>query len=455
MALRQFSNRKLLALVGFVGGILLIVLLVFLRERPAHNESNTAPMPLTVIEVQPMPFVLTARGFGITRPVQTWQAVANVAGRVVERHPELNSGTLLPAGALLIALDPGRYQLAIAETEAELASLAAEQAQLDAETQNTRQLLQLESERLELSEGELGRIERLLKTGAVSRSRLDEQRRATLSQRQLVQSLENQLSLLPSKQQYLDAQIQRAHTRLEQGRQDLEDTRFIAPYDLRIRTVDVEEHQYAALGQPLFLADGIEQAEVEAQVPLSMLRRLMTAVSRPVDSQSGALDITERFDFSAIRSEVELTGFPSVRWPASVSRVASGLDPGTRSGRVIVTVEKPYSLASVPERPAFQRDMHVQVRFFAPSPRPLLAVPASAVHQGEVYLLGNDNLLQRRPVVVVFEQNGLAVIESGLATGELLITDDPVPAIAGMKVVPHRDAVLEQHLQQLALGAAQ
>ena len=455
MALRQFSNRKLSALVGLVGGVLLIVLLIFLRERPAHNESNTSPMPLTVIEVQPLPFVLTARGFGITRPVQTWQAVANVAGRVVERHPELNSGTLLPAGALLMALDPGRYQLAIAETEAELASLAAEQAQLEAETQNTRHLLQLESERLQLSEGELSRIERLLKTGAVSRSRLDEQRRATLSQRQLVQSLDNQLSLLPSKQQYLDAQIQRAHTRLEQGRQDLEDTRFIAPYDLRIRAVDVEEHQYAALGQSLFLADGIEQAEVEAQVPLSMLRRLMTAVSRPVDSQSGALDITERFDFSAIQSEVELTGFPTVRWPASVSRVASGLDPGTRSGRVIVTVEEPYSLANVPERPAFQRDMHVQVRFSAQSPRPLLVVPASAVHQGEVYLLDKDNLLQRRPVAVAFEQNGLAVIESGLVSGELLITDDPVPAIAGMKVVPHRDAVLEQHLQQLALDAVQ
>ncbi len=452
MALRRLGNRKMFALAGLVGGVLLIALLVFLRERPAHSESNTSPMPLTVIEVQPMPFALTARGFGITRPVQTWQAVANVSGRVVYRHPELNSGTLLPKGTLLLALDPGRYQLAIAETEAELASLRAEQAQLDAETQNTRRLLKLESERLELSEGELDRIERLLASGAVSQSRLDEQRRATLAQRQLVQSLNNQLSLVPSKQQYLEARIQRANTRLDQGRQDLEDTRFVAPYDLRVRSVDVEEHQYAAIGQSLFLVDGIEQAEVEAQVPLSMLRRLMTAVSIPVDSQQTALDITERLDFSAIRSEVQLTGFPGVRWPASVSRVASGLDPGTRSGRVVVTVDQPYSLASVPERPALQRDMYVQVKFIADNPRPLLAIPSSAVHQGEVYLLGEGNLLQRRPVTVAFEQNGLAVIESGLSAGELLITDDPVPAIAGMEVAPHRNPELEQSLRQRALG---
>ena len=455
MAVRQFSNRKVLALVGLVGGVLLLALLIFLRERPAHSEVNSRPLHMTVIEVQPMPFVLTARGFGITRPVQTWQAVANVAGRVVQRHPQLNSGTLLPAGTLLLTLDPGRYELAIAETEAELASLAAEQAQLVAETQNTRHLLKLEGERLQLSESELRRIESLLETGAVSRSRLDEQRRATLAQRQLVQSLDNQLSLLPSKQQYLDAQIQRSSTRLEQGRQDLEDTRFIAPYDLRVRTVEVEEHQYAALGQPLFLADRIEQAEVEAQVPLAMLRRLMIAVSIPVDSPRTALNITERLDFSAIRSQVELTGFPAVRWPASVSRVASGLDPGTRSGRVVVTVDQPYRLASMPERPAFQRDMHVQVSFAVDSPRSLLAVPSSAVHQGEVYLLGEGDLLQRRPVKVAFEQNGLAVIEEGLVAGELLITDDPVPAVTGMKIAPHRDLDFEEHLQQLALGAAQ
>lgn len=247
MALVRFGDRRVLALAGLVGGVLLVALLVFFREAPVYKEVGPQPLNLTVIEVQPMPFVLTARGFGIARPAHTWQALANVAGRVVQRHPQLNSGTLLPAGTLLLALDPGRYQLAIAEVEAELASLAAEQAQLDAEMRNTNHLLKLESERLKLSESEQARIERLLETGAVSRSQLDEQRRATLAQRQLVQSLENQLSLLPSKQQHLDAQVKRATTRLEQGRQDLEDTRFIAPYDLRIRSVEVEEHQYASL----------------------------------------------------------------------------------------------------------------------------------------------------------------------------------------------------------------
>ncbi|WP_372965446.1 efflux RND transporter periplasmic adaptor subunit [Marinobacter sp.] len=448
----RFGDHKVMALAGLIGGVLLIVFLVSLREGPARNLTPTEPPTLTVIEVQPSPFVYKARGPGITRPAKTWLAVASVAGRVVTRHPDLESGKLLPAGTLLLALDSARYELAIAESEAELASLVAEQAQLKAEKQNTHSLLELESERLILSEGELSRIERLLKTGAVSRSRRDEQLRATLSQRQLVQSLKNQLSLFPSRQQHLEAQLQRANTRLEQSRRDLEDTRFIAPYDLRIRSVEVDLYQHIGVGQPLFLADGIEQAEVEAQVPLAMLRRLMSAVSKPIEAGRPVLDIAERLDFSAIQGEVRLTGFPEVRWPAKVTGIASGLSPGTRTGRVIVAISEPYSLEHVPERPALQRDMHVQVVLSAKGQNDLLAVPASAVHQGEVYVLGEDNRLKRQPVTIAFEQNGLAVIESGVNAGDTLITDDPGLAISGMKVTPYRNRDLEQQLQQRALG---
>ncbi len=452
MVLQKIKNKKTLAFIGLLGGILLVALSISLSKGPAHSESNTSPITLTVIEAQTMPFVVSARGYGVTRPVQTWQAVANVAGRVIERHPQLNSGTLLPAGTLLLALDPSRYQLAITEVEAEIASLNAEQIQLKTETKNTQQLLALETERLQLSQKELDRVKDLFKTGAVSQSRLDEQQRAILSQRQLVQSLNNQLSLLPSKQQQLKAQTDRANTRLAQRRQDLTDTRFIAPYDLRVRSVEVEKHQFANIGQPLFLVDNIQQAEVEAQVPLAMLRRLMTAALNPADAHNPAQEITERINFSAIRSEVTLTGFAEVTWPASVSRVASGLEPGTRSGRVVVQVDQPYNLANIVERPALQRDMHVQVHFSVDSPQALLAIPSSAVHQGEVYLVNEDNSLQRRTVTVAFEQNGLAIIADGLHAGELLIVDDPELAVTGIKITPFRNKTLEQHLQQLALG---
>ena len=440
-------------LVGLAVGIGLAVLFMVNRQAPTHDESASAVPSVEVIGVQPLAFRLEARGYGAARPAETWQAVANVPGRVVERHPDLESGTLLRKGTRLLALDPSRYRLAIAEAEAELAGLAGEKDQVDAEAENIRRLLRLERDRLSLAEQEMSRIESLAEKGTVSSSKRDEQIRATLAQRQAVFSLENQLRVLPSRRERLEAQVERAKTRLEQARQDLEDTRFVAPYDLRLREVDVEMHQHVKAGQRIFQADNIETAEVEAHIPISMMRRLMGSAAL-LQPGPDALDLTDWLDFSAIHARVVLVGAEGVQWSARVSRVASGLDPRSRTVRVVVTVDEPYRDARPPDRPPLQRNMYVRVHLSNESPEPLLAVPAAAVHQGTIYRVDKDDRLEIQPVQVSFEQNDLAVIREGLAPGDRVIVDDPVPALHGMSVKPIRDMELERRLQRSAAGEA-
>jgi multidrug efflux pump subunit AcrA (membrane-fusion protein) len=449
------AHRRLLpalwVLTGAAAGLALIAFGVVSRQAPARVETGARVPTLAVIEVQPVALRVEARGHGIARPADTWQAVANVAGRVVHRHPGLTSGRLLRAGTLLLELDGSRYRLAIAEAEAELASLAAEQAQLEAEADNIGRLLDLERERQALAEQELARIERLAETGAVSQTESDEQRRATLAQQQAVQTLDNQLRLVPARAQRLAAQVERTQTRLAQARQDLADTRFVAPYDLRVSEVAVALHQQVGIGQRLFEADGIDAAEVEAQVPLPMLRRLMALVRHPQGTEA-ALDIGERLDLSAIEAEVALVGAEDVRWPGRVDRVASGLEPRTRAARVVVVVDEPYRNARPPERPILQRDMYLRVRLSAASPELALVIPAAAVHQGEVFTVDAEDRLARRRVALAFEQGDLAVIRSGLAAGDRVIVDDPNPAVAGLRVEPRRDQALEREIARTAAG---
>ena len=436
---------------GLLIGLLLAVLLLVARRAPDRDAAAARAPTLTTNEVRPVPFRLEARGHGVARPAESWQATANVPGRVVERHPDLESGRLVRAGTLLLALDPSRYELAIAEAEAELVSLAAEQAQLDREERNTRRLLELERERLALSEQRLERVEALAERGAVSPSQRDEQRSTTVARRSAVASLENQMALIPARRKRLEARAQRAATRIDQARQDLRDTRFVAPYDLRVGEVAIELHQHASAGQELFRADGIEAAEVEAHVPLETARRLMGSVVRSA-AASDALDLGERLDFGSIEAEVALTGAPTVLWPARVVRVASGVDPTTRTARIVVRVERPYADVAPPLRPALQPGMYVGVRLWAPSPEPLLAVPASAVHAGEIYLVAEGERLERRSVEVAFEQNDLAVVREGLAPGDRVIVDDPVPALDGMALRPRRDEALEALVRARARG---
>lgn len=444
-------GRGLLVALGLLLGIGLLAIFILTRQAPQRDSTALTAPTMGVIEVQSLPFQVEARGHGIARPTRTWQAIANVPGRVVYRNPRLDDGVLLPAETLLLEIDPSRYQLAEAEALGELASLAAEQAQLDMTAENTQRLLALEQARLKLAEQELARFQRLAKSGSVSQSRRDEEERATLAQREMVQSLRNQLQLIPSSRQRLEAQIERANTRLAQAHQDIKDTRFVAPFDLRLAAVEAELHQYVNAGQRLFQADGIASAEIVAQVPLTMLLRLMKAPKQP-NVKAGALDLGERLDFSVIDAQVSLVAGAGVQWPARVVRIARGLNPDTRAAQVVVEVDEPYRSASPPQRPVLQPDMYVQVRLSAQLPEPQLVIPATAVHQGEVYLLDEQQRLQRRAVEVAFEQHDMAVISKGLNGGETLIIDDLSPAINGMLVKPLRNAAIEQQLQQHAMG---
>jgi RND family efflux transporter MFP subunit len=292
----------------------------------------------------------------------------------------------------------------------------------------------------------------LAETGTVSLSQLDEQRRATLAQRQAVASLENTLALLPSRREILVAQRERSSTRLAQAQRDLEDTRFVAPYDLRLSEVEVELHQFVGVGQTLFHADNLSAAEVEVHVPVSMMRRLVGGVA-PADPPQEALALSERIDFSAIKAELEMVGAPGATWEGRVTRIASGLDPVTRTVRVVVRVDHPYREARPPERPPLQRGVYTRVRLSAASPEPLLAVPAAAIHAGEIYLVDENDRLERRPVEVAFEQRDLAVIAAGLAPGERVVVDDLPSALRGMLLAPRRDEVLERAIARRATGA--
>lgn len=449
--IRQLSSG-LAVLVGFVAGVALLMFFVANRQAPERQEAAVSATPVRTVAVQPLDFRLEARGHGVARPAETWQAVANVAGRVVERHPELESGTLLPKGTLLVALDPSRYELAIVEAEAELSSLDGELSQLEAEEKNTDRLLALEQQALALTEQELSRIERLAASGSVSTSRRDEQRRSAVGQRRAVASLENTLALMPARREVLQARRERAEVRLTQARKDLTDTRFEAPYDLRLSDVDIELHQFVGSGQRLFQAESLAAAEVEAHIPIGMMRRLLGAILPEKPFGQGLDDLNERLDFSAVDADLLLVGAEGVGWSGELIRVASGLDPATRTVRAVVRVDHPYRDAGPPNRPPLQRDMYIRVRLSAWSRAPRLAIPAGAVHQGEAWLVGDDQRLERRAVSVAFEQGDLAVISAGLAPGERVVVDDLSTAIAGMAVAGQRDRNLEAQIAGQALG---
>ena len=267
--------RRWLFVVPVAIGIAALALLIGLGEQPQRTPPQEVARAVRVIEVRALDVVPRAIGYGTVQPGKTWEAVAEVTGRVVERNPRLEIGALLARDEVLFRIDPTDYELAVAQAEADIRATQAQLAELDVKAANARSSLDIEDESLASSRRELERKRKLLAQGTISRSQFESQERATLAQAQSVQTQHNTLTLLPSQRRVLEAELARAQAKLRGARLDLERTTIVLPFDTRIAEVNAEQTEFVREGSVIAVADSIDLAEIQAQVPISQMRALI------------------------------------------------------------------------------------------------------------------------------------------------------------------------------------
>lgn len=414
-------------------GLGVAVWLVFAAEPPARVDEGERSVVARTIRAEEAPVRAVVRGYGNVQAARRWEAVSEIAGTIVWRHPDLDTGNVIEAGTTALRIDPTAYDLALAQAEADLAALRADVAQTDIDAANATRLLTLEQSRLDLAETELARIRDLRARGVTSQSALDAQERTTLQVRRSVEELQNTIDLIPSRRNRLDAQMARTKAVLDRAERDLEKTDIVVPFDLRVGTVHVERHQFVTAGQKLVTADDIARAEITAQMPVVSFRRLLGGAGEggPV-TPSG---LAARFD--DISAEVRLVSDPSQTWPGRLVRVESALDPQARSVPAVISVDDPYAGANPPLHLPLVPNMYVELVLSGPVIDTAITLPDSAVHQGDlVYLRDDAGRLELRKVAVAWRQGGQAVLGEGISPGEEVILDDLMPALPGMLVAP-------------------
>jgi RND family efflux transporter MFP subunit len=431
------SPRKWLFFLPLLLGAFVLVLLVRRGDAPEHLEREPLPRSVRYIEAPVVTQVPRALGYGRARPVRVWEGVAEISGRILELHPELKKGALLPAESLLLRIDPSEYELAVSRAQADILATQAQLAEMGVKESNTRASLEIEAEALGLREVELRRKRDLVKKGTLSASEFEQEQRALLAQRQQVQAQQNALNLLPAERQLLEAQLARYEAQLASARLDLSRTEVRLPFRARISEVNVEAAQYVRQGASLVKADAIDKAEVEAQIPIARMRSLLNGGPQ---LDLGALPPGQLARSLGIRAQVWLRdGGLDVSWDAKFVRMSDTLDPDTRTIGVIVEVDAPYADVQPGVRPPLVKGLFVEVELRG-RPRPgSLVIPRQALHDGQVYLLGVDDRLEVRPVETAQLQPEYVVIASGLEPGERVLVSDLIPAAAGMALAGQPD----------------
>ena len=446
--------RKLLILPPILVGAAVLAYFISQRQAPQTKPPEERARHVRVIEAPQVAIVPRVLGYGTVSPEKIWNAAAQVSGEIVYVHKDFKKGAILPADTEILRISPADYELAIAQSEANIRSSGAKLTELEVSEQNTKLALKIEQRALELREKELARKQELLASGTVAQSAVDQEMRDTLTQRQRVQDLENSLRLIPTQKAVETEQKAVFQAQLEDAMLDLARTSIKVPFAVRIAEASVEISQFVQVGQTLAVADSIKTAEIEAQVPITRFRDLTSMMSKeglPVGITPETLTrLIATLGFKVI---VRLkTGEQSVEWEGRFARVSDTVDPNTRTLGLIMAVDDAYAQAIPGVRPPLTKGMFVEVELSAATTEPRVIVPRSALHDGKLYVANAEDRLEIRTIETGLTQGAFVEVTSGLEAGERVVVSDLSPAIAGMLLRNTTDTDVQGQLLKDAAG---
>ncbi|WP_375321651.1 efflux RND transporter periplasmic adaptor subunit [Aliivibrio logei] len=433
-------NKKLLFFPVVAAGVIILITVTKLRPSAEVKPLEDRSKIVKTLSLEQQNIAPQVVGFGKIRPKFEWKAIAEVSGKVVYRHPDLNKGNVLLAGTEVLRIDPLDYELKLAQAEADLGSSETQLAKVDLEEKNIRNTLKIEKNRLSISKKELNRKVNLQKKGLTSQSDLDQQNQSYLAQQKVVQDIQNQILLLPDERKVAQAMVKVNQAKLKEAQRSLDKTSIVLPTDVRISEVNIEADQVVNLQQEMFIAHGIQTMEMEAQVSIHDMQILAQSFHVFLPNEQGMPNI----DSLPLQAIVQLSsGRFNAQWKAQVERISETVDPNQATVGVILEIQQDYKMLKPSSLPPLVNGMFVKALIKGEA-SPQWVIPESALHGDKIYLLNQDNQLTILPVNIVFRRDNQVVISGGINEGDLLILNDLLPAINGMQlrsVVPKKELV--------------
>ncbi|TXH68508.1 MAG: hypothetical protein E6Q83_13895 [Thiothrix sp.] len=138
---KLFNILLLLLMIALgVGGFMLM------KQTRAPLEHTPTAMPARPVEVEVVSlkaFSPQVMAYGNVEPAEVLQLRAQVSGKITSVHPELKKGGSIPAGAVVVVIDPEDYKTSLAQSQADLAASQSQLAQIEQEERNLQKSLDL------------------------------------------------------------------------------------------------------------------------------------------------------------------------------------------------------------------------------------------------------------------------------------------------------------------------
>jgi len=362
----------LVLLVGAAG----MVMLTRLKKPPAEAENSERSLRVETIQIKKEDIQVVISGYGEVKALTVVPISPEVSGRIVDIHPRLKIGEIIPKGEVLFKIDPKDY-LTVLKTN--------------------RKRLKILKRSHELAKKEYQRILVLFKKdNVVALSGLEAAEKTMLA----AADLENQIIQV-----------------LETAENNLERCEVRAPFNARIKSVSLEKGQYVTPGQNVITLS--DDSVIEIQVPLdSRDARRWLRFNR--DEKNG--NTTWFSNVEQVPCKIRWTeNNDGQTWDGRLHRIVK-FDQQTRTLIVAVRFDAKTALKKSSQSMPLVEGMFCSVKIPGRTLYNVFRLPRQAVSFENTVHIAVKDRLKTLPVNVVRVDDENAYVAGGINAGDMVVT---------------------------------
>ncbi len=404
-------SRFVVPLLLLTVASIVAALLVLARPTVEAQPRREKIWAVRVVTVEPQRRQPKIRHFGRIVASRRVPLDMRVGGRVTWVSPRLIEGGRVSAGEVLVRLDPFDYEIALRKARAQLEEARARLAELEAELAAARDLEALIAEQVAVAEREVDRQKKLRGRKVATEKALDAARVQLAVQRMTLRENRRRQNTLEERIAQQLAVIERLQAAVEGARRDLAETELKAPFDAIVGEVDI------GLGRELKPRERI--------AILYDLAGLELAFSL-TDREFGRL-----WPAGLLGRAIEARWYTvtrSFRLAGRISRLASEIDAASGGVELRATITDNPDTA--PLRPGAFLEVTVPDLVY----EGVVALPRSALYEGDRVYVVRDGRLEPRSVERVGSDGPLVLVRGALAAGEQVVVSRLAEIGPGLRV---------------------
>ena len=396
-------SKKVLLPVGILlGGILISLLIILARPKPAEPELIEADARITVAvtQVQKSNERFTVRSQGTVSPSVEVELVAQVSGQITAVHDDFLDGQFFDNGVNLVTIDDSDYKAELSAAESRLADAKNQLAQ------------------------ELGRA-----------------RQARREWRDLGEQNANDLFLRKPQINAAEAGVKSAEYSVQNAKLNLQRTKVNTPFAGRVNEKLVDLGQFVSRGTAIARIYATSSAEVSLAISDKQLALLDLPLTPSAQREQ---NLERKPQFPEVVLTAEIAG-ERREWQGKITRTAAFIDVNTRLHYAYAKIDDPFNLnvsinndndnaQSGPLIPGLFVEAEIQGKPMDG----LVSFPLTALfNRDQVLLLDEKNNTLRRTIRVIQKNEDLAwAKETELPLGSRLVLEKQSLISNGDEVIP-------------------